>query len=403
MDPYFQRKKRFEAVLRPMGLWDGFAAMPRPLQEMFWKTKLHDPAVVFDDAAAKAAESAPRGLRHAAERYLRTATVTVDGGLEMPVRDFVGVVTGVMCLYQWWTSPELGPDAKSRARMPESYRSFISTAGPLMERCHAQHLQAAWNAMYGRVMLALVQASRLDKQLFTARVELGQDDRGRHATRLIVCATPPQTRRVTLDGSLRPMYRAAKFTGGTTDVGWVSWEGRLVPGGDASRQYPVYVQSHALRRLHERVQLPHVGPWLDPWLGDSLAEPNVVERQGGDLLVEYRIRQWRLGYLIATRARDENGQICLAVRTFKLMTMGNMPEARKLERKLKLSRMDVNWLNLHDLKTFTHSDLRNDPVLRPLLEACGFGPLFELADAQNFAPQPSELAAEVRRYLRLAA
>jgi hypothetical protein len=80
MDPFFQRRKRYEAVLRPMGLWERFAAIPRPLQELFWKMKLPDPAVVFDDDAVAAA---PAGLRAAAERYLRAARLEVDGGMTL--------------------------------------------------------------------------------------------------------------------------------------------------------------------------------------------------------------------------------------------------------------------------------------------------------------------------------
>jgi hypothetical protein len=398
LDPFFARRKRYEAVLRPMGLGEAFAAMPRQAQELFCKVKLPDPAVVFEDDAKAAA---PPGMRAAAERYLRGATVTVDGGLKIAIRDFIGVVTGIMHFCQCWNQGLIG---KGGGRpFPETFDAFIRDATPVMERCHTEHLQAAWNAMYGAVMLALAQASRMDQRLFTARLDAEPNERGMRAARAVVSTSPAQPSQVVLDGKARPMFRVGRIGRSTREVQWVSWDGSVPLGGQPVRTYPVYVQSHALRRLRERVRLPHVEPWLEPWLGDSLAEPNVVERQGADLLVEYRIKHWRLGYLIATPARDQDGEACVAVRTFKLLTMGNTPEARKLERKLKLSRPDVNWLRLHELESFTHTDLRSDPLLRRLMEECGCGHLFRLAEEHDFAPQPKALAAEVRKYLRLAA
>jgi hypothetical protein len=184
----------------------------------------------------------------------------------------------------------------------------------------------------------------------------------------------------------------------------VSWDAGNLPGGLPGRQVPVYVQSHALRRLHERVTIPYADPWLEPWLATSLAEPVIVERSGDGWLVEYRIQNYRLGYLVVTSAQEhDTRERCVAVRTFKLLTMSGTPEARLLERRLRLSRLDIDWLRLHKLESFTHTDLRTDPVLRQLLEECGFGHLFELAEKQDFAPEQTTLAAEVRKYLRLAA
>jgi hypothetical protein len=391
VDPFFQRRKRFETVLRPLGLWEKFNAMPRPFQELFWKLKLPDPAVVFDDDAAKAA---PQGMRAAAERYLRAAIITIDNDVKIFVRDFIGVITGVMSFSNVFNAG-LIPGIKTA---PPAFKEFTESAAPVLERCHLTHLSSAWNAMHSAVACALVQASRLDTRLFTARLDATPNGRGLNETRATVSVTPTHSTDVKLDGKTRPMYPVGAFTAGTKEVQWVTWDGSLLPGGQPGRQYPLYVQSHALRRLHERVRLPFVDPWLDPWLGNSLAEPNIVERHGADLLVEYRIKTWRLGYLIATPLQD-----CVAIRTFKLLTMENTPERRKLERKLRVSKPDVDWLRLNKLESFTHTDLRSDPLLRRLMEECGCGHLFQLAEQHDFAPQPTALAAEVRKYLRLAA
>jgi hypothetical protein len=132
-------------------------------------------------------------------------------------------------------------------------------------------------------------------------------------------------------------------------------------------------------------------------LAESLSDPRIVEREGQDLLVEYRLKQHRMGYLVVTALED-----VAVVRTFKFLTMDRTPEARMLEERLRLTRRDVDWLGLHELTAFTQTDLRQDTVLRELMEACGCGHLFEL-DHVDYAPEPKAYAAEVRRYLRIAA
>jgi hypothetical protein len=143
-----------------------------------------------------------------------------------------------------------------------------------------------------------------------------------------------------------------------------------------NEEYPVYVQSHALRQLHRRVNLKRMAPYLEAWLAESLAKPRIIDRHGDDLLVEYRLREHRVGYLIVTQQKD-----LVTVRTFKFLTMTGTPEARMLERQLRLKRQDMNWLGLHELTAFTQTDLSRDPVLAALLEACGCGHLFSLAEA----------------------
>ena len=93
---------------------------------------------------------------------------------------------------------------------------------------------------------------------------------------------------------------------------------------------------------------------------------------------------------------------CVVVRTFKFLTMEHTPEARALHRQLRLTRRDVDWLGLSELAAFTQTDLSADPVLRPLLESCGCGHLFAMRE-EDLVPAPKPMAAEVRRYLRLAA
>ena len=47
VDPFYDRRKRFESLLRPLGLAERFARMPRKFQELFWRFKMPDLAFDF--------------------------------------------------------------------------------------------------------------------------------------------------------------------------------------------------------------------------------------------------------------------------------------------------------------------------------------------------------------------
>src|SRR6185295_2958171 len=50
VDPYFQRRKRYQTVLRTLGLDESFMRMPRLMQELFFKFKSPDGQIEFDDS-----------------------------------------------------------------------------------------------------------------------------------------------------------------------------------------------------------------------------------------------------------------------------------------------------------------------------------------------------------------
>ena len=239
--------------------------------------------------------------------------------------------------------------------------------------------------------------SRLQTRLIFSELRLDHSPMGKQHVRVVVHAADPQVRRVALDGAARPVYRVPATQAGG-EVRWLSWTAGQAGRAAGSADLPVFVQSHALRNLERRVNLPGAVPYLQMWLEQSLANPVVVGRgAGGELLVEFRIQAHRLGYLIVTPLAE-----VAVVRTFKFLTMAGTPESRLIARHLRLRRCDTEWLGLDDLAAFTRSDLRDDPVLRPLLASCGCGHLFDL-DESDWTPPPKPLAAEVRRYLGLAA
>jgi hypothetical protein len=349
--------------------------MPRFIQEQFLLLKFPDPILEFHTSFPD--DPAGRALRETIRANFDGLDVDF-GAMNIRFKDFWSVVAGTYHVVR---------AAPIDRETPMTCWAFLERAKPLLEALFVGAHHLCYPPLHEAVLWPLVANGRLDGRVLHAVFDQEHQGNGKYLIRIAVRCDAPQERRFVLNGQPRTMYRVGN-TNAWSGVAWMNWDdGR-----------PIYIQSHALRHLRERLNLPQVGQYIEAWLCESLKEPKVVERQGEDLLVEFRIREHRVGYLVVTPTED-----AVAIRTFKFLTMENTPEARKLERKLKLSRPDVNWLRLHELESFTHTDLRSDPLLRRLMEECGCGHLFQLAEEHDFAPQPKALAAEVRKYLRLAA
>ena len=368
-----------------MGLWEPFAAMPRHIQELFWQRKLPDARLEFDRSVP--ANPQYRPLRKDLEACFHAASMQLNG-VSIPVQDFLAVITGCLLVVRL-TQPKALESAA-----PETQR-FFRIARPALEACYEQNSLAAISSLFRAVSGPLAAHSRMDTRLLTSRFCCDEKVGGKVVPKVVVKAVSPEVRKVKLDGALRPMFRVASTT---SSISWISWKAAHLGRAEGEYpEYPVYIQSHALRQLHARANLPAAAPYIEAWLAESLTNPNIVERRGQELLVEYRIAQHRIGYLVVTPLED-----LIAVRTFLFLTMEGTPEARRLKHRLGLARRDTEWVGLHELAAFTQTDLKDDPVLRALMEECGCGHLFSL-EAGDCALEPKPLATELRRFLRLAA
>ena len=386
MDSWAPRRRRFEAVLRPLGMWEQFAAMPLPFQHLFWKLKLPDPQVVFDETVP-ADGPAARRMRKTIETAFRDASVEVEG-TKVAVRDYIAVLGGARAVVQ-----HAPPDFLKA--VPEPVAVFYRDCGPRIQKVHEDNWQALLAAVFEAVRAPLIAHGRLERFVLASKMEARPaPDTGKAEVKVIVRAERPEERRVFIDRKPRPMYRAAEALGAS--IKWLSWKDEA-----SGTELPIYVQSHALKRLKERANLPDAAPYLEAWMGVSLDEPVVVERQGRDLLVEFRIKDSRVGYLIVTPMKDQG---LVAVRTFKFITMEPMPEFRKLRSRLRLVRQDLQYNRLDNLATFIRTDLGTDPTLRPILDDCGLAQLFNLPKGDDFDERGVQpVAADVKKYFRLAA
>ena len=377
-DPMLEHRRRFKAVLDALGVRALFEAMPAYVRDQMIRRRDPEATLAFDAACPTDAEFV--AFRATLTRAFASATLTFESGASMRVADFCSILP---------TLAAVNVDAPIGVRMPPACARFVEAVRPVAA-AWLKRAQDAWLAWHEPVIVPLVERSRLDGRLYYASLHGERMPTGGQRITLRVHAEPARAARATLDGESRPIYRVG--TTNTWDkIQWTTWA-----DDDGGQALPVYAQSHALRQLRTRVDLPTYAAWLEHWLHESLTRPTIVERwPNGDVLVAYCVDGSRLGYLVVTPLADR-----VVVRTFLFLTMAPSPEARQLEQQLRLRRGDVNWLGLHELSAFTRSDLVDDDTLRPMLDACGCGHLFDLAD---FDPAPRALAETMRQYLRLAA
>src|SRR5581483_11803716 len=214
----------------------------------------------------------------------------------------------------------------------------------------------------------------------------------RRSHRIKIEAEPCQRIEVMLDGSVRAVYRC----GGDVREGfqWVNWSAKLFDGRDG-QDYPVYIQKHALDRLHDRLRpFSHASVHLS--LRMSLNHPVITPcKQDSTYLVEYRLAgRVRVGYLVARRLSDK-----IVITTFLFLTMQGTPEAQRLAQHLRLRRPDIEYNRLDRLSEFINTDLSKDRDLAHVFEESGCRDLLRLYC--NESPASSLQAAVLRQYLGL--
>jgi hypothetical protein len=161
----------------------------------------------------------------------------------------------------------------------------------------------------------------------------------------------------------------------------------------------VFLQSHALKNLRERIPVAGWSPGLlDFWAYESLRNPNLVQTGPAEWLVVFHVDGIRLGYFTAV---EVDGRIL--VTTFLFLTMRGTPQGMLIRELLGLRADQVEWLRMDSLPYFTRSDVAQDGELRKVLTICGCGHLFDIIEPEAREITLSGKAQETRRHIGLPA
>ncbi len=214
--------------------------------------------------------------------------------------------------------------------------------------------------------------------------------------KLILRTQKADVRRIKLDGKTRPAYRVGRAL---TDVGveWVSIRPIDLGLKGAKSKMPmcVYIQSHALDRLYERIDNV-VEPTLQIYLFLSLIDAKLHIMKDGTKLIEYYAFGIKMGYLVFEIVDD-----IILIRTFLFLTNDGTPEGERLKKNNGLEMLGKQYLKIDRMSTFSKTDFKSNEKTAKLFADCGCGHLLEQFDKEF--PKQNEIyfVNQIVQYLGL--
>jgi len=174
----------------------------------------------------------------------------------------------------------------------------------------------------------------------------------------------------------------------------VSPDALSVPSDCFNHAFDVYIQTHALRRLSERLDCADSNS-LQRNLFFSFENPYVSRQENGSFLIEYKLHGIKAGYLVADIQDD-----ALVIRTFLFITNSGTPEGKKLQEISGIGRLDKEFLAIDKLSTFMASDIRSNKELESLFLEAGCGCLLDLHDREKNADENESMTSSLTMLMK---
>ncbi|MES2516422.1 MAG: hypothetical protein V4580_19880 [Bacteroidota bacterium] len=210
----------------------------------------------------------------------------------------------------------------------------------------------------------------------------------------VYCVKTPKIQ-VSIEGMNRPAYRVgwllpddpSLFTPVSIDMECLGFPSNVYR--------EVYIQSHALDRLSERVDGVDKG-FLHFSIYNSLQQANVRINKKREWLFEFRLSGKKVGYF---KGDLVDGKIIL--RTFLFLTNNGTPEGEKLHEHTGIMKEDKMYLTIDKFSSFVHSDIKDNERVKEIFVKAGCESLFDI-DPLVCVGQAREytLAVLIENYLK---
>ena len=143
-------------------------------------------------------------------------------------------------------------------------------------------------------------------------------------------------------------------------------------------QLAIYIQSHALQRLWERIDVyPHSEVQVNMII--SLVNPVIIRTGKNTGLIEYRINEHKYGYLVCEYIDGD-----ILIKTFLFLTNNGTPEGQKLNELTGLNKEDKKYLAIDRISSFIASNIEQNELLKKLFMECGCESLVHAAEHLQF-------------------
>jgi hypothetical protein len=183
----------------------------------------------------------------------------------------------------------------------------------------------------------------------------------------------PETRIIALDNNKRTIYKVFwAFPNGGIEYAKLKPKALNTIQIKTDAPKEVYIQTHALNRLAERIDSL---PWglVQAFMHISIRDAKMIIKHNNNLLIEFYFYEYKLGYFVVD-IEDE----VIVIRTFLFLTNGGTPEGQKLDKNTGLQKLDKNYLGIDKLSTFMASDISSNPEIRNIFDEAGCSILIDV-------------------------
>ena len=185
---------------------------------------------------------------------------------------------------------------------------------------------------------------------------------------------PARKYMIEVNGNKRPAFRMAKPLGNAQHIAWLSTDnsrlGDFYKGN--KKELDIYIQSHALKRLNERLDLLDQDA-INYALWKNTSSKFEFKTYRNYLLLPFRVFDIKIGYFVANIVDDQ-----LLFSTFLFITHSCTPEGDRLKKISGLEKQDINYWHIDRLSTFVHLKEEKYPGLVQLFSEAGLDDLKEL-------------------------
>jgi hypothetical protein len=223
----------------------------------------------------------------------------------------------------------------------------------------------------------ITQLSYPDQKYYGVNIEMAPLIKENPRMELVaeIFGVPARKCMINLNGHKRPAYQLGKATA-IEPVMWISLNvslfGKLYKG--KKQELDVFVQSHALRRLRERLDLLNQES-INYVLWENTTNIEQFETYRGYLLLPFKVFDVKIGYLVANIIEDK-----LLFRTFLFITHQCTPEGDRLKELTGLDKQEMSYWRIDRLSTFVNLDEERYPELIQLFCEAGLGDLMKIKD-----------------------
>ncbi len=236
-----------------------------------------------------------------------------------------------------------------------------------------------FSAFYNRFLLdyfrVITQLSRPDQKYYGVHIRPASQFGGTPRIELVtkIYGIPASKYMMKINGNNRPAFQLGRPLG-TTPVEWISLDVSLL--GDfykgKQKKLSVYIQSHALKRLSERMDLLDQEA-INYALWENTNNITNFELYRGYLLLPFKVFGVKIGYLVANVIDDK-----LLFRTFLFITHNCTPEGDQLKKISGLAKEDISYWRIDRLSTFVKLNEEKYHGLIRLFSKAGLGDLMKL-------------------------